>query len=217
MNKQNVAILGAGEMGLQALHYLILMNGDNEHSFTMSGWFDDTKIIGEEINGYRVLGGTNDIFNCYKRHYFDALFIAIGYKHLNIKKILINKIKPKIPLINIIARNTYIDETARLGCNIMLYPGAIVDKGAIIDDGVILNLGSIVSHNSQIGGSTFLAPGTTIAGFTNIGECCFLGASTTVIDNLSICDNVLTGAGAVVTRNIVVAGTYLGIPAKLHS
>lgn len=210
-----VAVYGAGEMGRQALHYLRLMNYEPP-SPIMVGWFDDTKKIGEEIEGFSVLGGYRDVLNQYNQGIFNSLFIAIGYNHLEFKLRLVKQFKPHIPLFNIIAKETYVDSTASIGNNIMIYPGAIVDKEAIIEDGVVINLGCIVSHNSRIGACSFLAPRVTAAGFSDIGSCSFLGVSSTVIDNLSVCSHIRLGAGAVITDDIKEQGLYIGIPAHLY-
>jgi len=37
---------------------------------------------------------------------------------------------------------------------------------------------------------------------------------TTVSNNVKICGNCMIGAGAVVVRDIKIAGTYIGIPAR---
>jgi len=47
-----------------------------------------------------------------------------------------------------------------------------------------------------------------------LGDRVVVGANVVLIGPLTICDNVLIGAGSVVTKNILEAGTYIGIPAK---
>ena len=210
-----IAIVGAGEFGLQAVHY-ININRTNGFSVEIAGWFDDTKTKGTVIMGCEVLGGIKDIDTYFREDKFDELFIALGYKHLDFKKHLIEIFKSKIPLANIISTPVSIDYTVKLGCNVMIYPGCIIDKEVIIEDGVTINLGSIVSHNSTVGICSFLAPRVTVAGFSTIGACSFLGIGSTVIDNINICDYVHTGAGAVITEDIMKAGLYLGLPAKLY-
>lgn len=210
-----IAIIGAGEMGLQALHYLMIsFSNHNETEFV--GWLDDTKPAGSEVNGYQVLGSIENAITLFECGIFNRLFIAIGYQHPEFKNQLIRRLKGKIPLINIIAPQTYIDPTAIIGCNVMIYPGAIIDKNVRIHDGATLNLGAIISHDSEIGACSFLAPQACIAGFSKIGECCFLGTGTRMIDNLSICNNVQTGAGSVVITNIFEVGLYIGVPAKKY-
>lgn len=214
-NARRIAILGAGELGMQALHYILA--GAPQHSCdSIAGWIDDTKKPSTDIAGYPVIGNVADTAALFRDNAFDALFIAIGYNHPDFKLSLIEKFKAEIPMINIIAPHTYLDPSATLGCNVMLYPGAIIDKEAQIGDGVILNLGAIVSHNSTIGRCSFLAPRAVVAGFSQIGECSFMGAGSTVIDNISICPHTRLGAGAVAAADISRPGLYLGVPARLR-
>jgi len=213
--KSRTAIIGAGEFGRQAVHYIgqnIRAYGDCSH-IEIVGWYDDTYAKGEIIDGFPVLGALDSVMDDLNVR-IDCLFIAIGYNHPDFKESLIKRFKGKIPLLNIISSDAHIDSTSVIGENIFIYPGAIIDKEAELGDGVTVNLGSIVSHNSKIGVCSFIAPGVTVAGYSEIGKCSFIGAGSTVIDNLSICDNVRLGAGSVVVDNITSGGLYLGVPAK---
>ena len=49
---------------------------------------------------------------------------------------------------------------------------------------------------------------------TQIGSRVSIGSNATILP-VAVCDDVIIGAGAVVTRNITVAGTYVGNPARL--
>jgi len=208
-----VAIVGAGEFGQQAAHY-IRQNDRNSLRIEIMGWYDDTYNKGEIVAGYPVLGAIDAVLDDFKANSFESLFIAIGYNHPDFKESLIQRYKDKIPLYNIISPDAHIDSTSIIGGNIFIYPGAIIDKEAELEDGVTVNLGSIVSHNSVIGACSFLAPGVTVAGYSKIGKCSFIGAGSSIIDNISICDNVRFGAGSVVADDITSSGLYLGIPAK---
>jgi len=209
-----IAIIGAGEFGRQAAHY-ILQNDRNSKPVEIAGWYDDTYHIGETVSGYRVLGAIDSVVDDFEADKFESLFIAIGYNHLDFKKSLIQRYQDRIPLYNIISPKAHVDPTSIIGENIFIYPGAIIDKDTKLEDGVTVNLGSIVSHNSEIGTCSFIAPGVTVAGFSQIGKCSFVGAGSTIIDNISICDNVRFGAGSVVVENITSSGLYLGVPAKI--
>jgi acetyltransferase-like isoleucine patch superfamily enzyme len=48
---------------------------------------------------------------------------------------------------------------------------------------------------------------------TVIGNHVYIGSNATILP-VKICDHVVIGAGAVVTRDIEVAGTYAGNPAR---
>lgn len=215
MVPSRIAIIGAGEFGKQAAHY-ILHNDRNSSRHEIVGWYDDTFAKGTTIADFPVLGKIDSVIDDYNSGKFENLFIAIGYNHPDFKETLIKRYKGKIPLFKIISPDAFIDPTSDIGENVFIYPGAIIDKETILEDGVTINLGSIVSHNTSIGSCSFIAPGVTIAGFCKIGNCSFIGAGSTVIDNIHICNNVRLGAGCVVTDDISVKGLYLGIPARKY-
>ena len=208
-----VAILGAGEMGMQAAHYAPQSRQIGKNLYVV-GFFDDTKTAGYNVCGYKILGGTEDIEAAYANGDFDFLFVAIGYKHSKKKKEIIERFLDKVPIANILHPTSYIDPTADIGNNIMIYPGCIVDKNVALHDGAVVNLGCIISHDTIVGKSTFVAPGAVVAGFTTIGDECFIGCGSSIIDNINICDGTTIGAGTVVTANIEKPGTYVGAPAR---
>jgi len=212
IGSSRIAIIGAGEFGRQAAHY-ILHNNPNS-LLKIAGWYDDTYMKGKTVAGYPVLGSIESVMDDFKSDRFEYLFIAIGYNHPDFKLSLIRQFKDRIPLYSIISPNAYVDSTAEIGNNVFIYPGAIIDKETNLEDGVTVNLGCIISHNSTIGSCSFIAPGVTMAGFSKIGVCSFVGAGSTIIDNLNICDRARIGAGSVVVDNITSEGLYFGVPAK---
>ena len=117
-----IAIIGAGEFGKQAAHY-ILQNDRNSRHHEIVGWYDDTISKGEIIAGYPVLGKIDSATDDFNSGKFEHLFIAIGYNHPDFKESLINKHKGKIPLYNIISPEAYIDPTSVIEENIFIYPG----------------------------------------------------------------------------------------------
>lgn len=208
MDKYRLAIIGAGELGQQFLHYALV-----EGKYKIVGFFDDTLKVGEMVNGYPILGDLNQAVGLYNKEY-DCILIAIGYKHLEFKKNIFNELKSKVKFGSIFAPNSYIDETAKIGEGVVIYPGCIIDKNVTINDNVVLNIGSVVSHDSIVGSHSFVAPRASIAGFSIIGEKCFLGINSTIIDRLNIADDTIIAGGAVVVKNIDKSGVYVGVPAK---
>ena len=207
--KHRLAIVGAGEMFHQAKHF-----AEIDGRYNVVGLFVDQPNKIEECDGVPFLGKTCDIEFAYNNGLFDCLFIAIGYNHLNFKKKLHESLKSKIPFATIIANPTYIDKSASIGCDVIIYPGVIIDKEVTIDDNVILNLGATISHNSHIGKSTFIGVKTNISGFCDIGECCFLGTNSTLIDHIKICNDVCVGASALIIKDVELSGTYVGVPIR---
>jgi len=204
--KNRLAIIGAGELGIQIAHHA------NNCGYTFVGFFDD--FISKKNNPH-IISNTEQVFEIFSKGLFDYLFIGIGYKHLSQRKEKFNTYKNKIPYATIIDSTAIIDPTAKIGEGVIIYPGCIIDKDSIVQNNVLLNLGVVLSHNSVVGEHTFISPCVAIAGFTTIGECCNIGINTTIIDNITITDRVTLGAGSVVIKNICQEGIYVGNPIKM--
>lgn len=210
MAATRLAIIGAGELGLQLLD--LSQNATDE--FDVVGFFDDTKETGTLIADIPVIGGLKDIESSYQNAYFDKLVIAIGYKHINIRDSLLTQLITKIPFATIIHRSSLINSSSKIKQGSVIYPGCIIDKNVTIGRNVLLNLGVTVAHDTTIGDNSFFAPRVVISGFVNVGKNCFAGTNSTIIDNLTIGDNVIIGAGAVLIDNVESELKVVGNPAK---
>ena len=210
MKKDRLLIIGAGELGRQVRHYA---NIDGRYECV--GYVDDTHKQGELIDGICVLGCLSDIPHLHDVDKFDSLFIAFGYKCLLEKQALYDNLKSDYHFATIVAAPQYIDSTAKLGQNVLIYPGVIIDKEVVIGDSSIINLGAVISHNSIIEESCFIGGRVAIAGFVNIGAYNFVGIGATIIDNITICDNNIIGANSLVLYDIKKSGVYVGSPVRL--
>ena len=73
---------------------------------------------------------------------------------------------------------------------------------------------SMISHYTVLGDNVHLHPGSMIAGKTRIGNNVIMNFRASVLNGITICDNVEIGAGSMVTKDITVAGRYVGTPAR---
>lgn len=205
---QTLAIIGSGDLGQQIAHYAIA----DKHYKTVV-FFDDFATA-QEIKGYKIIGKTKDIISAYQKQEFDELIIAIGYKHLRVKKDLFNKFKDTIPFATIVHSSSWVDKTAIIEKGSVVYPGCLIDANAVIKANTILNISCAIAHDTTIGSHCFLSPRVAIAGFVNIEEQCIIGINATVIDNLNIVASTQIGGGTVVIKSIEQKGLYVGNPAK---
>jgi sugar O-acyltransferase (sialic acid O-acetyltransferase NeuD family) len=118
------------------------------------------------------------------------------------------------PLATLISRTATIGVNAQIGAGSFVGHHAHVGPMASIGRGCIINTGAIVEHECVVGNNSHISVGAVIAGRSSIGDRCFLGAGSTVIDGLRVTDDVMLGAGACVHRDLELAGTYVGVPAK---
>ena len=205
--KDKIAIIGAGDLGLQIAHYI---KTDTNHSIV--GFFDDTKSKGEILEGYPILGKIDDVESQFEQNCFKSLLIGIGYKHLAFNKVIFNRFS-QIPFATFIHSSVIIDPTAEIKSGAVIFPGCLIDKNVIVGSNALLNVHCTISHDTIIGAHSFLSPRVAIAGFCTLGEQCLVGINSTIVDNINIVSETRIGAGAVVTRSISEGGLYVGVPA----
>lgn len=205
---KTLAILGAGHLGQQIAYYAV-----SDMHYENVVFFDDYTSDKERV-GFPVLGNTTNIEQEFQNNSFDELIIALGYKHLSVKKALFERFKNKIPFGKIIHSSSWVDESAIIEEGCVIYPTCAIDANAIIKANTILNIGCTVAHDTVIEKHCFLSPRVALAGFIKIKELCIIGINSTIIDNITIVSNTQLGGGSVVIKNITDPGLYVGNPVR---
>lgn len=196
-----LAILGAGELGIQIANFAL---NDNHY---------DTIYFYDDINSSeKIRGNTEDLISDFNLHIIDEVLIGIGYNHLNSREIKFNYLKGKVKFGKIIHTTSWVDALAEIKDGCIIYPRCVIDKNVIIKENTIINLNCTVAHDTIIGSSCFLGPSVSIAGFCVIESQCFLGINATIKNNIKIIQNTIVGAGTVVVKNIIEKGIYIGNP-----
>lgn len=109
-------------------------------------------------------------------------------------------------------KSVVIENNVFIGANCTISRGTLRDT--IIKAGTKINSNSYIAHGVEIGAQCFISVSVTIAGSTIIGHNCWLAPGVTVRDRIKIADNITVGLGAVVTKDLDLAGSYIGHPAK---
>jgi acetyltransferase-like isoleucine patch superfamily enzyme len=108
---------------------------------------------------------------------------------------------------------TEIQKTARVGARTR------VQSHTFICELVSIGEDCFIGHGVMFINDTFSTGGPAggrkeLWRATSIGNRVSIGSGATILP-VSICDDVVVGAGAVVTKDIAVAGSYVGNPARL--
>lgn len=203
---KTLAIIGAGHLGQQIAHYAI---ADNHYQHVV--FFDDISTQ-TEVCGFPVLGTCEKIEKEFQKRSFDELIIGIGYKHLEVRKLLYEKHCKYIPFGKIIHSSCWVDSTAIIQQGCVIYPSCTIDANAMIAENTVLNLACTIAHDTTIGKHCFVSPRAAIAGYVKVDEMCVVGINATLIDNISISTGTQIGAGTVVIKTIQEPGLYVGNP-----
>lgn len=207
---KRLAIVGAGDLGVQLAH-LARMTGQYEPV----AFFDDGCGAGSSISDIPVHGGLATLEESATLPSFDELIIAIGYRHLEFRQALFDRLRARFRFATLIHPSAFVDPTCVIGEGAVVYAGCVLDMNAQIACNTLLNVGCVIAHDSTVGAGCFLSPAVKIAGFVQVEPSVALGIGTVVIDNVRIASGVRTGAGAVVINDLEVPGLYVGVPAHL--
>ena len=211
MRLKDIAIFGVGGFGREVLTLIKDIN-KVEPTYNIIGFFDDGHEKGETINGYPVLGKTEELNSWPKE-----IGIAISIGNPEVKKHVINKIfNPNVNYPTLIHPNVVIGDSnyVRIGQGCIICAGNMITTNIEIGDFVILNLGCTVGHDTIIKDYAAFMPSCNISGEVFIGEGVYVGTGAKIINQLKIGEYTIVGAGAVVSKTLPARCTAAGIPAK---
>lgn len=201
MNKK-VIIIGAGGHAKSVAEIIIKSNDE------LIGFLDDNiELQNTEIYcGKKVIGTLSDIEKYNENHFV----IAIGNNEIR-KKI---SMQYHLKWYTAIHPNAIIATNVSIGEGTVIMPGAVINPDSIIGKHCIINTSASIDHDNIIEDYVHISPGAHLAGKVTVKEQSWICIGATIKNNITINKNIIIGAGAVVIKNILEAGTYIGIPAK---
>ena len=208
---KDIAIYGAGGFGREALTLIQDIN-KAVLTYRIVGFFDDGHQKGEVINGYPVLGKSEDLNN-----WSTPICVAVSIGLPKIKKIVLDKIHNKnVSFPTLIHPSVIIGDPkyVEIGKGCIICAGVIITTNITIKDYVILNLQCTVGHDVVIKNYSAFMPACNISGEVCIDEGVYCGTGVKIINQTSIGEYSIIGAGAVVTKPIPGHCTAVGVPAK---
>lgn len=208
---KDLIIVGASGFGREVA-WLVERINTVEPTWNLIGFLDDNESIqGTLINGYRVIGNTNEVNN-----YPDACFsCAVGSSRQREK--IVEKMKginPDILFGTLIDPSVILSDFVTVGEGTIVCAHSIVTVNISIGNHVIINLNCTIGHDAIIQDFATLYPGVNVSGATNIGHAAELGTGMQIIQGKRIGDYSIVGAGAVVVDDIPDKCTAVGNPTK---
>ncbi len=208
---KSLVIVGASGFGREVA-WLVERINKNEATWKILGFIDDDDSIqGRSINGYPVLGKTNDVIK-----YSDAFFVcAVGASR--IREAIIQRLKnnnPDIKFGTVIDPSVEMSDLVKIGEGCIICAHTIITVNISIGDHVIINLDCTIGHDAVISDYVTMYPSVNVSGITNIGHAAELGTGMQIIQGKSIGEYSIVGAGAVVVKDIPSKCTAVGSPAK---
>jgi len=208
---QDLVIIGAGGVGREVA-WIIEQINNVMPTFNILGYVDDNYNLHEDkINGYKILGGIDYLFNMKSN-----VSVICAIANYEVKKSIINKLKlKKFNHPSIIHPDVYINNTNTVGIGCVIYPGVIITTNIQIGDYVIISSKCGIGHETVIGNYSSILWNVNISGHVKIEEGCLIGSGSTIIQGKSIGRESIVGAGAVVIREVPPNCITVGVPARI--
>ncbi len=208
---KKLIIIGASGFGREVA-WLVERINKKTQEWDLIGFIDDNISIQENvINGYRVLGTTNNI-----KDYPEAYYVcAIGSS--KVRSMIIEKVtqeNPNIRFATLIDPTVEMSDLVEIGEGTIICAHTIITVNISIGKHVIINLDCTIGHDAVLKDFVTLYPSVNVSGASNIGKAVEMGTGMQIIQGKSIGDNSIIGAGAIVIRDIPERCTAVGNPAR---
>jgi sugar O-acyltransferase (sialic acid O-acetyltransferase NeuD family) len=205
-----LVIFGVGDLALLAHRHFTQEAGREVAAFTLDrGWIEAPRLLDKAVVPFEELRASHPPAR------FD-LFVALGYARGNTlrrdKYLAARAAGYTLP--SHVSPHAIVVNDGRIGDNVLVMEGGVVQPYAEIGANVTLWSGAQVAHHSRLADHVFVAPGATIAGHVNVAERCFIGANATLRDHVTVAAGCVIGAGAVVVADTEPGGVYAGNPAR---
>lgn len=189
---------------------------ESANEFKIIGLCDRFRVIGEETEGYKVLGKEEDLPELIKEHSIDAVIVAIGDNFIrSTVSSSIKMICPNLEFASAIHPNASIAKNVIIGKGSMIMSGAVVNSSSVVGESCILNTSSSFDHDCVLADFASIAPGVTIGGNCKIDRLSAIGIGATISHNIHIGEETLIGAGSTVMNDIESFAVAYGTPAKV--
>ena len=206
----NIVIIGAGGFGRE-VQWLIERINEQEQTWNIRGYVDDGMAVDTNVDGYRVLGGI-DYLRSVKENV--AVVCAIGSSKTRKKVISRLLEQSNITFPNLVDPSVIMSGRIKIGQGNIICAGNILTVDIEMGDFNIINLDCTVGHDVMIDSFVTVYPSVNLSGMVEVGSETELGTGTQIIQGKRIGANVIIGAGSVVVKDILEAGTYVGVPAR---
>jgi acetyltransferase EpsM len=215
MNKPVIIVGGEGNGGVVAACI-----DDNRKRFGINeykvyGYINDFVSKGESINGYPVLGNTDDIqkFILNEDFYFMYAIHPIGRGKK--REEIFNKLD--IPLhrfAKIIHATAFVPESVIVHTGVMIMANSYIGAATEIGANTLIKASCLIGHNNKIGQLSTFSAGCIVSSYVNIGKCSDIAFGARVREKVNMGNYSTAGAASLVLKDIGENEIHVGSPAK---
>lgn len=188
---------------------------EEEPTWELLGFFNDSDRVGTMINDYPVVGRPQDMI---ERRYDDVHFIyspllAMPYARPNAERLEEFGLPPE-RFATVIHPSASVSRHAKIGFGAAIMPMCHVRQNVRIGNHVTMLLASAIGHDSSVADYSYLAGNSFATAYVKLEKGAYLGANACVRERITLGEWCLVGIGAVVIKDVPSMAVVAGNPAK---
>lgn len=190
---------------------------DNRHRFNdleweISGFINDYEK--DDIDGYSVIGNTDDIPSLIEEGYYFAWGIHLIQRNPFTEKLFNQLDIPLERLATVIHKTAFIAKSAELSPGVFIMNNAFVSPRVKLGVGTMVKSTALVGHDVKCGPLCHFAMGSITGAYTQLGVCADVATGCVVLENRKIGNYAFAGAASLISRDIPDYEIHVGSPAK---
>ena len=207
---KKLVLFGAGGSGREVANIVEKINAVAP-TYELLGFVDDDeKLWSSELNGYKVLGGTDWLVQ-HKEEVYCSVTTGLMKQRISICEKLIG---------NGVKFETLIDPSASIGRTVEIGEGCIIAEhcelpvNIKVGNYVFLNSDTCLGHDDVIEDYVICNPHVVISGGCTIGKAVVIGGMSFIVQMVKVGDNAVIAPGSVVYGRVRSGVHVMGNPAK---
>jgi acetyltransferase EpsM len=212
--KKVIIIGGEGNGGVVASCVDDNRNRFGDMEYSVYGFLNDVEE--GEINGYPILGGTDQVTKYAEQgYYFMYAIHMIGRNYLS-EKVYKKCDIPPSQLATIIHKTAFVAPNAVIEPGCLIMSNCYIGPAARIGKSSLVMANALIGHNTNVGMLCHFSVGSITSSYVEIGKVSDVTLGAKVLEKRKIGDYAVAGAGSLITRNIGDGEIHIGSPAKYY-
>lgn len=204
-----VVLLGAGGHAAVVLEILT-------RDFEVAGLLDARRDLhGTTVQGVTVLGGDELLPELGVRG-IDGFHVGVGsVGDTSLRRRLYDAATGAgLAAVDAVHADAILSPSVECGSGLAAMAGSVVGARGRLGHNVVVNTGAIVEHDCIVGDHAYLASGVVLGAGVEVGAGAHVGLGASVNQGLVIGAGAVVGSGAAAIRDVEAGATVVGVPAR---
>lgn len=214
INKKVIIIGGEGNGGVVASCIEDNRKRFNDLEYKVAGFINDLEK--GSINGYPVLGGTDEIDKFLKDDYYFMYAIHMIGRNVLSESVFKKMTIPKDRFAKIIHKTAFVADNAIIEPGVLVMSNCYVGPTAKIGMCSLMMANSLIGHNTEVGPLCHFSVGSITSSYVKIGKVSDVTLGAKVLEKRNIGNYAVAGASSLITKDIPDYEIHIGSPAKFY-